>query len=307
MSVRLYNVDPADGIMTFIIPPTGTPPPPQTWTIGAEVCPDGTSEMASSLREELAMLPVTPNSAEGLNVGLRLSHIFSGPSIAPFDCWSQQLASNVAIQDQWFDNGNMDGTATATEQVTYPNSPTISLTILIRGSNPPAADLSAALGTDLMRALCWIESRWRQFGSDGMPIKNVNANGSIDWGCVQINNGTHRQAWQWTSNVAAGLAVLATKQNAALGYLNAHPPVTDDMILNETIQRYNGGTYYAWDDEDQTWEEDPPSGYVASVRDVMTKKPWQSAVQAEALYGAMRTRESLRVIARGYSSGSDSG
>lgn len=129
-----------------------------------------------------------------------------------------------------------------------------------------------------MRAICWQESRWQQFKPDGTPQSHANVNGTTDWGCMQINQATNRQIWHWPSNVAQALALFAQKVAAAKAYLNQHPGFTQDMLDNESIQRYNGGVYYKWDQTANAWKASPPAGnnYVASVRELVSKKPWAS-------------------------------
>src|SRR5437762_1329939 len=147
-----------------------------------------------------------------------------------------------------------------------------------------------------MRAICWQESRWRQFLADGSPMKNSNPNGTTDWGCMQINQATKPQIWHWPTNVSAAQGIWAGKQSAAHAHLNLHPPFTDDMLLNETIQRYNGGSYYRWNDASKRWDAAPPNGYVASVRQIMTQKPWPKRARSTAK--TQKSRSGIRRIRR---------
>jgi hypothetical protein len=76
--------------------------------------------------------------------------------------------------------------------------------------------------------------------------------------------------------------------------LNQHGPVAADMILNESIQRYNGGRYYQWDG--QKWVAQPadgPNGYVAKIREYMTTKPWPTSRQRLAKGATVTARDQI--------------
>jgi Transglycosylase SLT domain len=129
--------------------------------------------------------------------------------------------------------------------------------------------------SDVLRAICWQESRWKHFLPNGKPKSNLNSNGSKDWGLMQINQATYEQQWNWKANVARAIALLADKRRLAENYLGQHPQgVTPDMVENEMIQRYNGGRYYRWDANMGTWQARPPNNYVAFIRGFMNSKPW---------------------------------
>jgi hypothetical protein len=138
-------------------------------------------------------------------------------------------------------------------------------TYILRGEQPSRQILSAELGTDLLRAICWNESTFRQFDSSGRPLINYNGNGTLDIGCMQINGGSKSEAWNWRMNVARGREILADKRVQAKVYLDQHGSYTDEMLENETIQRYNGGRYHQWDSKKKMWVAVPPSVYVAMV------------------------------------------
>ncbi len=142
------------------------------------------------------------------------------------------------------------------------------------GRNPSRAQVSAALGNDILRAIAWQESRWRQFDGAGKPLVNRNTNGTADWGIMQINGAANYQKWDWRANVARGAAILAEKQGHATTYLNRHGSYTPEMLENEMLQRYNGGAYHKWDAANSQWVARPPNGYVASVRAIIDAKPW---------------------------------
>ena len=159
-----------------------------------------------------------------------------------------------------------------------PENACISIPVEYRGLNPSRSDVSTALGDDLSRAFAWIESGWRQFdGTPGRPLKNVNSNGTTDYGLMQVNEAPLNARWNWRQNISLGQNIISDKRNAARRYLDKHPFYDDDMLLRETIQRYNGGRYYQWDDINMEWIPKPKDGgvYVESVIDVYNAKPWQ--------------------------------
>jgi hypothetical protein len=168
--------------------------------------------------------------------------------------------------------------------VDSPNTrtPDLLTPIHYRGNDPSPQELSAALGNDLMRAICWHESSWRQFTKTigGKPLKNPT---SPDWGVMQINNAAPIELWDWQANVTRGLALYAEKVAAATTYLNAHPPYSEDMLRNESIQRYNGGTYYTWDTTASQWRATPANNYVATILNVLNTKPWPKSTPVEEI------------------------
>lgn len=160
------------------------------------------------------------------------------------------------------------------------HTPDFEVPMHYRGTNPTASELSAALGSDVFRALCWMESRWRQFDASGKPMCNVNSNESADWGCMQVNSVNDiapLDIWDYISNIRHAKSIFATAEAAAQRYLDQHPPVTSEMLLNESLQRYNGGRYYAWNEKLHRWDVNPPDGpqgYVSQVRAFILSKPW---------------------------------
>jgi hypothetical protein len=158
----------------------------------------------------------------------------------------------------------------------------LSVTCHYRGKNPTKQSLDSLLGTDVMRAICWKESSWRQFNSAGKPLRNDNDNGTSDWGCMQINSGNAKSIdlWDFAANISSAKSVYETMQKISKDYLGEHAPYTDDMLMNETLQSYNGGVhaaYYEWNENSKKWEAHPPNNYVALVRGYMASKPWQKS------------------------------
>jgi hypothetical protein len=151
-----------------------------------------------------------------------------------------------------------------------------SVNVSIIGTNPGAGVVSTecgGAGTDADRIACW-ESRRRQFNANGTPLLG----GGGDVGIMQLCNpaATCAQRWNWIGNVGAGVALLQQKRSAARRYLNHHQDANgnypNDLNLNntevlqrETMQRYNGGTYWTWNARRNRWEANPPNNYVNNV------------------------------------------
>lgn len=117
------------------------------------------------------------------------------------------------------------------------------------------------------------ESRKRQFDATGMPLLGTGG----DVGVMQLCNpaANCNQRWNWSANVDQGLALIRTKETEARTYLNGHringryPNDLDlndeNVLLRETVQRYNGGTYWSWNTALNQWQAAPPNGYVDLV------------------------------------------
>ena len=153
--------------------------------------------------------------------------------------------------------------------------------ISITGENPTNADVIAALGgSPAVEIACWESGHvLDQFDSAGWPLFGP-PNG---WGIMQIDNPpaacplTEAVIWDWRENIATGLCVINAKENDARGYPSRvrriYPNATeftDEQLLYETIQRYNGGSYWTWGEslnpsQGQQWIATPPNDYVQNV------------------------------------------
>jgi hypothetical protein len=167
-----------------------------------------------------------------------------------------------------------------------------------------------------LQAIAFHESMhsFHQFGQDSLPLQG--GDDPRDIGVMQINQtNSDDLIWDWTKNVAFGASLFRTKKslartysedlkkglvsadrkhfrhplwkeqrlwywNAENGKPNLYPNVTeltDDQILRETVQLYNGGAYYRWDPSDSatdpegpgTWIVSPPAAKKAYVPAVM--------------------------------------
>jgi hypothetical protein len=156
--------------------------------------------------------------------------------------------------------------------------------IRVLGTNPSRTDVNGLLGGfPATNIACW-ESlhRLAQFASDGLPLFG----GPHGYGVMQLDNPPVSEdgIWNWRTNVADGLALIAQKQQDANGYpartrarLN-NPQIPDfcmdgtidpatgqQMCMLEGIQRYNGGAYWQWDPIARAWIANPLNDYVTNV------------------------------------------
>lgn len=171
-------------------------------------------------------------------------------------------------------NDNGESIATTTGCVGR-NCDQIAISLRTRGKNPLHSTLNSMFPNDFMRAIGWQESRWNHFLPNGKPKSNRNTNGTTDWGLMQINEATYEQQWNWKSNLARAITLFEEKRDQATRYLNQHPQgISAEMLENEAIQRYNGGRYHVWDAGEGVWKAAPGNNYVASIRAIMTSRPW---------------------------------
>ena len=136
----------------------------------------------------------------------------------------------------------------------------------VRGQNPSKSDIRSRLGSIEAQVTGYRESRFRQFGSDDLPLFGP-PNG---FGVMQLDNppATAREVWDWKANVDAGLALFRQKAADARGYparvRKQYPEATNftpEQLKLETYQRYNGGAYWKWDDAQNAWTRAAPNRY----------------------------------------------
>lgn len=136
----------------------------------------------------------------------------------------------------------------------------ITLISSIRGINPTKAQIKARLASLPAQVRAYKESRFRQFGSDEMPLFGSPKG----FGVMQIDNppATARQIWSWLENVDAGLALINVKaREVAQHYKNIYdtnpkiPKLTADQIRLAEYQWYNGGWYWGWNAGIEKWDK----------------------------------------------------
>jgi len=284
------TIQPVSGAMNFVISENAELPARQNWVQLWEVCPgippllppeasaftDKAADLA--LNFERGTVTLTPSTV--LVMSPAVEEAEREKALTEFGC--RRVQRTVPIFVGGFDIAGEGECLLCTQSCVDGNCEQLMLHTHITGTNPSRALVSAALGNDVLRAIGWRESNWRQFGAGGKPLVNHNSNGTADWGLMQINQASDDQRWNWKANVSRGAAILAEKRVQAEAYLNRHPPFTPEMLENETIQRYNGGAYHQFNPQTNAWEPAPPNGYVAAIRQLMTTKPWGSKAPADA-------------------------
>ena len=134
------------------------------------------------------------------------------------------------------------------------------ITVRITGTNPVLADVVAHVrslpgGTGFDRILQH-ESKSRHFGSSSEPLRSFD-NG---YGMCQLTTPepTFEQVWNWKRNVEGGLSLFSKKRAAAKAYLSqAGRTFTESQLEYETVSRWNGGAYHAWDAAAGKWKRNP--------------------------------------------------
>lgn len=136
----------------------------------------------------------------------------------------------------------------------------------IRGDNPSKSAVKTALREVRLQVIAYMESRFRQFDVTGLPLFGP-PNG---FGIMQIDNppATARQVWDWRSNVAAGVALIARKtqevQNHFRNIYRANPDaphLTEEQLSLSIYQYYNGGWYWSWNSRRKMWEKRGVTSY----------------------------------------------
>jgi hypothetical protein len=283
------TIQPVSGNMNFVINENAELPATQDWVQLWEFCPgippfrpsEGFTfaDKADDLALNFERGTVTLTVSTALVVSAAAEKAEPGKALTEFGC--RRVQRTIPIFVGSFNIAGQGECVLCTQACVDGNCDQLILHTHITGTNPSRAQVSAALGNDVLRAIGWRESNWRQFGVGGKPLVNHNSNGTADWGLMQINQATDDQRWSWKANVSRGAAILAEKRVQAEAYLNRHPPFTPEMLEDEMIQRYNGGAYHRFNPQTNAWEPAPPNGYVAAIRQLMTTKPWGSKTPAD--------------------------
>lgn len=291
------TIRPASGELVFVIDEHANMPSPQEWEQfwkwceGIEPAPLDGDDVVASHAPELwdEVFAIKPRRRGTLTARLHpTSHVLlatpSAPVVSKMDEREAEPVSECKTARRtltfnfvsWDINDGGESVA-STEMCLGQSCDSIAINLRTRGTNPSFGVLMSAIPSDVFRAIAWQESRWRPFLPNGKPKSNVNTNGTTDWGLMQINRATYEEQWNWRSNLARGIAIYEEKQVYARKHLNKHPPYTEEMLENETLQMYNAGQarhYYRWDAEANAWVASPFNNYVAGIRRWMMERPW---------------------------------
>jgi hypothetical protein len=270
MPLEYFHKKPSNGIMNFIINEIPELPPSQDWCVARRLCCNKLNSLKTAATIKIKSFKLTAKQIPTDDfIQIKLPTRAIPTSVGNMQCINSETIVNVKVTG-WATLSN-DGVGTLVLTGKHPcGNASITLNAIIRGKNPSKPVISAALQTDVLRAICWQESNWRQFDSQGLPIQNNN----VDWGIMQINGAPPELRWHWRNNIERGRAILDEKRTHATAYLNKHPPYTNEMLENEMLQRYNGGAYYKWSTTNLQWEVSPPNDYVRRIKKHIENKPW---------------------------------
>lgn len=152
---------------------------------------------------------------------------------------------------------NYGGVLAVTAQA---NNETVTISVTIKGTNPTVADivqfLASQTNSDGFDKILQQESKGRHFGANGEPIKSFD-NG---YGLCQLTTPapSYEQIWNWKLNVQGGLALFASKREAAIAYLGqSNRTFTPEQLRYESVCRWNGGAYHTWNQQAGQWVRNP--------------------------------------------------
>ncbi len=289
------TLSPASEEMVFWISEDAGLPPSQNWEQLWQVCSgiepivmkfqyaDQLRAMVSTAKDSILLLPAA-HLLDAAEAAVPYTEVAAADIDPDSRCESHRRTVSISVVN--FDI-NDDGESVCETTCTVGNaSATLAIRLKMRGRNPSRDALDAAFPDDMHRAIGWQESTWRHFLPNGKPKSNTNSNGTKDWGLMQINQASNEEAWNWKLNLNRGMAILAEKRHHATVHLSRHPPFSAEMLDNETLQRYNGGKYYIWDPDTESWMARPPNGYVAMIRNHMESRPWARGPRTESADGA---------------------
>ena len=130
---------------------------------------------------------------------------------------------------------------------------TFKRTIYLKGKNPNREmikEYSDSLeGTEGFDKILFHEAHGKHFiNADGEPVVSFDKG----YGITQMTNPapTYEQCWSWKENIKGGSAIYIGKRKIAKTYLKNEGKGTysEEELQNEAYSRYNGGSYYVWDE-----------------------------------------------------------
>jgi hypothetical protein len=153
----------------------------------------------------------------------------------------------------------------------------------IIGTNPERKDIEKALeNNDLLKAIAWQESNWRQFNAKGEPLlpgvpkgKRIPAMRGLFqiseywWG--RDKRITHkeyeRMAWQWDYNIETAKEIISLLQKLVL---SKYPAESNERQWDRVIKAFHVG-------ESSIGTKEIPDifEYVLSIRKIMRDKEWR--------------------------------
>ena len=156
---------------------------------------------------------------------------------------------------------------------TYSNS----IKVFITGNNPTNKLLGQSFPNNLLKAIAWQESAWRQFNSEGKPLKNPHSSmvGLMQiserwWGTDKSSiksNDFNRIAWDWSYNIQAAREILDYYFKRVV---NKYPDEPEESQWNRALKAYHAG-----ESTIKTKESANDFWYVKQIRKHIKGKPWE--------------------------------
>lgn len=152
----------------------------------------------------------------------------------------------------------------------------------IIGTNPEKSQINKMLDSDLLKAVAWQESTWRQFDDNGQPLIPIvpkNQKKPSMRGLFQISEwwwaeertplslkDFNRMAWQWDYNIQTAKLILEYyRSQVAKNFPKELPQKRQDWALK---------AYKAGPSVFNTNEDPRKFWYVVNVNGFMRSKPW---------------------------------
>lgn len=135
----------------------------------------------------------------------------------------------------------------------------------ILGSNPSIDSIYKYVNSNEIKAILVAESKTEQFENSSL-VWPYNIENSLyygngwpiygypnGYGLMQLDNPapTEKMLWNWKTNVDNGAQLFNNKKSIAKNFLEKHgsDSYSQNQLLVEAFQRYNGGSYWQWSKE----------------------------------------------------------
>ncbi|KAF0134849.1 MAG: hypothetical protein FD145_417 [Candidatus Saganbacteria bacterium] len=148
---------------------------------------------------------------------------------------------------------------------------------VIIANNPTRELLKKTLPSDILKAIAWQESSWRQFDAKGNPLKNPSSSmiGIMQiserwWGNEKSSiksNDFNKMAWNWSYNIQAAKEILEYYFQRVI---NKFPNETEESKWNRTVKAYHVG-----ESSINTKESADDFWYVKKIRSHIKEKSWE--------------------------------
>jgi hypothetical protein len=153
-----------------------------------------------------------------------------------------------------------------------------SVPTVITGTNPSRGEVANKIGADdVLKAICWAESTWRQFDRGGIPLRNPDSSAR---GIAQIierywadsnvirHNDYARMAWQWDYSIEAARDILVQYSRRVS---EDKPAAVGADQLGWLFAAYHRGPTVLDRDAIPKSAKD----YVTKILALMGEKPWE--------------------------------